>query len=116
MGFRGRQGRISRFRHLTQQSGDPGAVGEAAPILRRRGERTDTHANTVIGVWHPFLFWAGSIGDRFEVDGELWWVVEIYDRIICERELSRTRHRSPNPKSPRDRIASLVFHLIIVPN
>ncbi len=28
------------------------------------------------------------IGDRFEIDGELWRVVEIYDRIICEREPS----------------------------
>ena len=25
------------------------------------------------------------IGDRFEIDGELWRVVEIYNRIICER-------------------------------
>ncbi len=28
------------------------------------------------------------VGDRFEVDGELWRVVEIYHRIICEREPS----------------------------
>ena len=28
------------------------------------------------------------VGDRFEVGGELWRVVEIYDRIICEREPS----------------------------
>jgi len=28
------------------------------------------------------------IGDRFEIDGEFWRVVEIYDRIICEREQS----------------------------
>jgi hypothetical protein len=25
------------------------------------------------------------IGDRFEIDGQLWRVVEMYDRIICER-------------------------------
>ena len=29
-----------------------------------------------------------QVGDRFEIDGELWRVVEIYDRIICEREPS----------------------------
>jgi hypothetical protein len=29
-----------------------------------------------------------DIGDRFEVDGQLWRVVEIYDRIICEKEPS----------------------------
>ena len=29
-----------------------------------------------------------KVGDRFEIDGELWRVVEIYDRIICEREPS----------------------------
>jgi len=28
------------------------------------------------------------IGDRIEVDGELWRVAEIYDRIVCEREPS----------------------------
>jgi len=28
------------------------------------------------------------IGDRFEIDGQLRRVVEIYDRIICEREPS----------------------------
>ncbi len=28
------------------------------------------------------------IGDRFEIDGELRRVFEIYDRIICEREPS----------------------------
>jgi len=28
------------------------------------------------------------IGDRFEIDGEWWRVVEIYDRIACEREPS----------------------------
>ncbi len=30
------------------------------------------------------------IGDRFEIDGQLWRVVEIYDRIICERESRRS--------------------------
>ena len=29
-----------------------------------------------------------QIGDLFEIDGELWRVVEFYDRIICEREPS----------------------------
>jgi hypothetical protein len=29
------------------------------------------------------------VGDRFEIRGELWRVVEIYDRIICEREPSK---------------------------
>ena len=28
------------------------------------------------------------IGDRFEIDGQLWRVVEWSDRIICEREPS----------------------------
>ena len=28
------------------------------------------------------------IGDRFEIDGELWRVVEISNRIVCEREPS----------------------------
>ena len=28
------------------------------------------------------------VGDRFETYGELWRVVEIYDRIICDREPS----------------------------
>ena len=56
------------------------------------------------------------IGDRFEIDGELWRVVEVYDRIICEREPSCTGCRSPNPKSPPDRIAPPAFHLIIVHN
>ena len=29
-----------------------------------------------------------QIGDRFEIDGQLCRVVEIYDRIVCEREPS----------------------------
>ena len=29
-----------------------------------------------------------KIGDRFEVDGEVWRVVEIHHRILCEREPS----------------------------
>jgi hypothetical protein len=28
------------------------------------------------------------VGDRYELFGEFWRVVEIYDRIICEREPS----------------------------
>ena len=36
------------------------------------------------------------LGDRFEIDGQLWRVVEIYDRIICEREPSQ---------SPADRVS-----------
>jgi hypothetical protein len=28
------------------------------------------------------------IGDGFEVDGAMWWVVENYDQISCEREPS----------------------------
>ena len=29
-----------------------------------------------------------KVGDRYEIDGELWRVVEIHYRIICEREPS----------------------------
>ena len=28
------------------------------------------------------------VGDRYEIHGQLWRVVEIYHRIICEREPS----------------------------
>ncbi len=28
------------------------------------------------------------IGDRFEIDGELWWVVNARRSFICEREVS----------------------------
>ena len=28
------------------------------------------------------------VGDRFDVDGELWRVVEVSDRWVCEREPS----------------------------
>ena len=29
-----------------------------------------------------------KIGDRYEIDGELWRVVEVSDRWVCEREPS----------------------------
>ena len=29
-----------------------------------------------------------KVGDRFEIDGQLWRVVEIYDRIVLTREPS----------------------------
>ena len=29
-----------------------------------------------------------KVGGRYEIDSELWQVVKIYDRIICEREPS----------------------------
>ena len=58
--------------------------------IRRVGDGPRRYA-VWLDHWPEFLDGLGGlpyIGDRFEIDGELWRVVEIYHRIICEREPS----------------------------
>jgi hypothetical protein len=58
--------------------------------IRKVGERPRRFAVRLLRrpVFLDGLDGLPHIGDRFEIDGQLWRVVEIYDRIICEREPS----------------------------